>query len=839
LEPLEPRLLMSAAPVPVPELALQEIAIEPAAAVIQGTTTVLALTGDAAPASGAGTGGTFSGFNAPDLNDAGQSAFFASVTGSPSTEGIFRSSGPGLVTALARFGEAAPASGAGTGGTLSVINALFLNDAGQATFVANVTGSTSTQGIFRSSGPGLVTALARVGEAAPASGVGTGGTFTNFGAPPLNDAGQTVFLANVTGSTSIQGIFRSSGPGLVTALAREDEAAPSSGAGTGGTFSGFGTPALNKAGQAAFLANVIGSTSIQGIFRSSGPGLVTALARAGEFAPFLGGGTQGIFSGFGTPVLNDAGQVAFLANMTGSGFSNQGIFRSSGPGLVTLLARASDAAPATGAGTDGLFNSFGTPALNNAGQVAFKGLVFGSTSDSGIFRGSGPGLVTALVRALDVAPDGNGSFVTFSDPQLLKGGNVVFQGNLTGTARGAADDTGIFLSDGQEMFQVAREGQALAGSTITGLSFLFFPDLGGRTPVNDVGQVVYQATLADGRQAIVLVTPELHYRSASSGAWDTSSNWSVSLTPGAVHDLFIDPLNGLTVTGPGAATTVDSLTIGSKASGMTTLRLNGGGNLSVTNGIAIQSLGALDQQLGTVTTTQLTNAGSVTQAAGSVFALSSLFNTGSALFNGQATVVSSLQNRGSLSIGSGGTLTASGTPINFGTFILDNGVFNGGTEFFRNEVGGNLSGRGTINADLLNSGTLDTTGLLTLAQGAGNDGRILIGLGEMLALQGALTSGGLIDLTSGGITGAGPLINLSGGIIRGSGSVTTPVTNQGLIHASGNGLLVIDLSGGNNVSGELQVEDASTLSVTTAFTSAGATVLKGASATLRHHVKIS
>jgi hypothetical protein len=552
-------------------------------------------------------------------------------------------------------------------------------------------------------------------------------------------------------------------------------------------------------------------------------GVTELLAQNGDVAPASGGQSGGTLVLLSAPDLTDTGQAEFFSLVIGAA-SDRGIFRSSGPGLVTALARVGDAEPAPAGQTGETISTLFDPVLNEAGQVAFLANLFGPFL---IFLSSGPGQVTALVREGETAPDGNGTFkeINFEQFNLTEGGAALFFANLSGTAGGSTDDSGVFLADGQEIVQIAREGQSLAGSTITSVFF-------ASDPLTDGGQVGFLARLANGREAIVRFTPDLHWRATTSGAWDTNSNWTVSLTPAAIHDIVIDPLTGMTVTGPTQTMTVDSLTIGAQSSGTASLQLNGGGNLSVTQGLTIHSRGALDQQIGTVTTGLVTNAGSITQASGSTMNLTALFNTGSVLFNGQVTVDATLQNRGSLSVGSEGILTASGTHINFGLFILDNGVFNGGTEGFRNEVGGHLSGRGAINAEYVNDGTIDTTGVLTLTQGGFNQGRISIGLGEMLALQAALTSSGFIDLADGAITGAGPLTNFFGGSIRGSGSVIAPVTNQGLIHATSNGLLSVDLSGGNSVSGELQVDDGSTLNVTTAFTSAGTTVLKGASATL-------
>src|SRR5207248_920277 len=82
-----------------------------------------------------------------------------------------------------------------------------------------------------------------------------------------------------------------------------------------------------------------------------------------------------------------------------------GLFRGDGTAL-TAIAAQSQAAP--GGGT---FISFGSPAMNPAGQVAF----FASTSTTaGVFRGDGTTAVS-IARAGAAAPGGS-TFSTFFNP---------------------------------------------------------------------------------------------------------------------------------------------------------------------------------------------------------------------------------------------------------------------------------------------------------------------------------------------------------------------------------------------------------------------------------------
>ena len=88
--------------------------------------------------------------------------------------------------------------------------------------------------------------IALSGQTAP----GTGQTFTAFGSPALNDAGQTAFFASTTSAGgNDQGIF-SEGSGTLGLVAFEGGTAP----GTGQTFTGFAAPLLNAAGQTSFRA---------------------------------------------------------------------------------------------------------------------------------------------------------------------------------------------------------------------------------------------------------------------------------------------------------------------------------------------------------------------------------------------------------------------------------------------------------------------------------------------------------------------------------------------------------------------------------------------------------
>jgi hypothetical protein len=249
----------------------------------------------------------------PAINNAGQVAFLAFLGGTSGgtadDRAIFRGNG-GTLTQIVREGQTAP----GGIGAFSAVSPPDLNDAGQTSFLASL--STGGNGIYRGDG-GAPVQIAREGQAVP-GGNGTIVNLSGFGTPPLSDAGSVVFRATLAGtsggSTDDSAIYRGDGGALVQ-IARTGQAAPDG----NGTFNGLISLALgtNNAGQAAFIADITGIngglSNARGVFRGDGVNLVQ-IVRRGQPLP----DGDGIFAGFNFPALNDAGQVAFLAGEEGT-----------------------------------------------------------------------------------------------------------------------------------------------------------------------------------------------------------------------------------------------------------------------------------------------------------------------------------------------------------------------------------------------------------------------------------------------------------------------------------------------------------------------------------------
>jgi hypothetical protein len=418
-----------------------------------------------------------------------------------------------------------------------------LNDAGQTAFRASLmingaVNSNNNDGIW-SEGSGSLAIVAREGDQAP--GTPDGVKYSYFNNPVLNNAGQTAFYAELRGGdvrfdgrgyTNNQGIW-SEGSGTLALVARTGSQPP----GMASTVKYHVLAqdfVLNDAGQTAFWARTL-SGGGQNIW-SDRSGSLALIVRAGSQAPGTPSGVNysSFFPGFTInyfgyrPALNNAGQTAFRATLTGSGVdstNDSGIW-SEGSGSLALVAREGDQAPGTPDGVnydDFLDNvQFTTisPALNNAGQIAFRAKLAGSgvdaTNNEGIWS-DGSGEMALVARTGHQAPGTPSSvnYQSFSLPALNDAGQTAFHAVLTGSGVSDTNDEGIWASDANSALQlIVRTGDALEVAhgdfrTINALSFVGIPPSGStgnsdgrQSAFNNFGQLAFAATFTDGTSGI-------------------------------------------------------------------------------------------------------------------------------------------------------------------------------------------------------------------------------------------------------------------------------------------------------------------------------------------------
>jgi hypothetical protein len=216
------------------------------------------------------------------------------------------------------------------------------------------------------------------------------------------------------------------------------------------------------------------------------------------------------------PVLNDAGQVAYSAILTGPGVAtanNKAIYVGSAASQL-LVARTGDTAPGMPPGVT--YSDLGaTPVLNNPGHVAYRAILAGgeltSANNQTIYAGSASGQVP-VARSGDHAP-GTALGITYAslDDNLALNdiGQVAYQAVLSGSGVTAANDTGLFAYDPQRgNLLVAREGDPFdvgAGELRTvadgGISFLAGTGLTGiinRDGLGNDGTMAFSLKFTDG-----------------------------------------------------------------------------------------------------------------------------------------------------------------------------------------------------------------------------------------------------------------------------------------------------------------------------------------------------
>jgi hypothetical protein len=438
-----------------------------------------------------------------ELNDAGQTAFRSTLNGAgvdATNDLAIWSEGGGSLGLVARTGDQAP--GMTSGVLYGSVSMARLNDAGQTAFIATLTGSgvdpSNDQSVW-SDRSGSLALVSREGDQAP--GTPAGVRFGSIDSPwplVLNNAGQTAFKRSLSGtgvdSTNNVGIW-SEGSGGLALVARSGDQAPGTPGGV--NFTGFSTANmnLNDAGQTAFQASLTGVNN-RGIFAGDSGSLRTVALR-GEHAPGTPPTNQ-YFVGFSTSTdLNNAGQVSFAGNI----FNLTGVW-SEGSGSLALVALQGDPAPGTPAGMNfGAFN-FHDPVLNDAGQIAF---IESGAQGNGLWLGSS-GNLELVARTGDQAPGmpPGVHFGSFRNSLVLNSaGQIALLANVTnGVGLWATDRDGVL----QYIMCTGDELEVAPGDFRTIQDFGFFGETGngdGRASgFNNLGQIAFSASFTDGRSGV-------------------------------------------------------------------------------------------------------------------------------------------------------------------------------------------------------------------------------------------------------------------------------------------------------------------------------------------------
>jgi hypothetical protein len=335
-----------------------------------------------------------------------------------------------------------------------------INDDGTVVFFGK-TGGGSVLGLYQVKAGALTTLATNAGpvnvfESYHSTFFGTA-AFGIHSDPVVTNTGQVYFAAALDAGP--RGYYTFDGSGSLTTVV--DDTGPILSATTGGTY-GAG-PRANDAGRVSFHAQLdAGGDAIMNAANGTVTTLYSTTSAGSAFSAFQSD----------TGISHD-GTTSFVGTSRATG--RQGVYRGTG-GTPTLIADA--------AGAFSAFDALANLPVNDVGRVAFKGtLTNGATA---LAYGDG-GLLTIIA-------DTTGPYSGFMDLHMNAGGKAVFVATLDAGGRG------LYTGPNPATDKVVAVGDALDGSTITDTYTL-------GNPINDLGQIVFWASLADGRSGIYTANP--------------------------------------------------------------------------------------------------------------------------------------------------------------------------------------------------------------------------------------------------------------------------------------------------------------------------------------------
>ncbi len=224
-------------------------------------------------------------------------------------------------------------------------------------------------------------------------------------------------------------------------------------------------------------------------------------ALAGNTAPGTEPGL--VFSSFGLPVLDNAGNTAFIGRLAGPGLngsSDRGIWSGHQAGSVSLVARRGDPAPGTEPGV--VFSSLHTPTLNGPGQISFRGHLIGPgvnlSRNKGVWVGT-PSSLAPVARANDPAPGTEPgvefdifSFSSTDNTLLNDNGQAAFWSQLVGPGVDTSNRRGLWTHASGSTELIVRGGDPVPGADP---GVVFTSPTRNNFVINNTGQVVFSTGL--------------------------------------------------------------------------------------------------------------------------------------------------------------------------------------------------------------------------------------------------------------------------------------------------------------------------------------------------------
>jgi hypothetical protein len=297
-------------------------------------------------------GAIYRTFSRTTINDQGNVAFAGDLVNgngiNPGNDGVFWYGNPSNLQVLAREGDPLPGRGASYF-ELTGFNYPVLSSNGYVAFGART--GPFIHDAFIVGTPGNLTTVAMTDDPAPGTSTTFRNSTTGFTHIDVNNFGVMSFGAVLNDGTYAlyvggrgQGSGQGQGDSQLRKIARTSEPAPGL---PGRNYDFFFGGDLNDRGEVAFLADTQATDDTHfAVFLAKPNNETDLIAANGQPAPGAGPGvTFGNF--FSYPVINRDGQVAFFAslvgpNSRGNGEEDYGVFATGHDGDLRLVARFGD-----------------------------------------------------------------------------------------------------------------------------------------------------------------------------------------------------------------------------------------------------------------------------------------------------------------------------------------------------------------------------------------------------------------------------------------------------------------------------------------------------------------
>lgn len=453
----------------------------------------------------------YNSFARASINDSGDVVFTSSLF-----YGVYSEAGSGLHQ-VAQLGSPAP------GYPGQTLNGFFygplIGNADVVAVISTPSGYNVNNSIWTQQGTGSLQLLAGQGKAAP--GMPAGITFEGFSTPLMSDQGQVAMLANIQGNGIVRfvnntGIWaQKTAGGPLELVAASDQSAPGI---ANSTFKSYSFPAINNAGDVAFIGTVNTSTGTRdGVWADvAGSGLVL---KASTQAPVQGLPSSVQLSAITDLVsVNESGKVAFRAELSGPGInvSNDVAYVVETNNGFRIALQEGQAIPGLPSGQ--VAGSSFLPTVNAAGEItvlaSLPAIGNPSTFTNALLTEHGGAGLRTIAYDGEQAPD-LPIGVIFSHLagyyNTNENGVTVFGSDLAGSGVTAGNDYGYFAELAPGLIKtLVREGDMIeiapsVFKTINGLSTTKYGD----QPLNNYNQFAFTATFTDGSSGVfVIAVPE-------------------------------------------------------------------------------------------------------------------------------------------------------------------------------------------------------------------------------------------------------------------------------------------------------------------------------------------